>query len=139
MYNRPYQQTYWFCMGNKHLFRHGKNCNRSLAAAGLAVFGDCDDNHCCHREITPTNKSRITAQSRSGTLEFTCGTTTYIGITSITTEGNKATVKYEREAQLDDALLSAVSACIIVKTEAGKQERSRTFVRDDSGKWSLAY
>jgi hypothetical protein len=70
-------------------------------------------------------------------LEFACGQLKFTGVTSITTDGNKATAKYERDVVLDSQLISGLSSCMVDKPEEGKKERERQFSRDDAGKWSL--
>ena len=113
-------------------------CGAQLVKAGLATTGACLSDGCggcCGRFISPTTKTRLDEKKRG--LAFTCGQIKLVGVTSIITEGNKATVKYDREVILDSQLLSTLSACKLDKPEEGKKERERSFVRDDAGNWSI--
>lgn len=116
-----------------------KSCVSGLMQAGLASQGRCTSDGCttgcCDREVVATEKSHFGVKPIG--LKFACGELKFIGVTSITTDGNKATAKYEREVVLDSQLISALSTCKLDKPEEGKKERERQFSRDDAGKWSL--
>ena len=113
--------------------RNKGRCAAGLEQAGLARIQNCASESYGDCEIAPTGKSRFVGNE----LTFDCGTLKYLGVTSITTEGNKAKAKYEREVVLDEHLLLAIKECQITKTEDGRREREREFSRDDAGKWSL--
>lgn len=72
---------------------------------------------------------------RRNELWTECGRRTFGDVTSITTEGKKATVKFTRSYELDDTS-SKLSACIIKPLQAGESEGSSVFVQDDSGNWT---
>jgi hypothetical protein len=119
-------------------YDEGRECAAQLVKAGLATEGECLDygcGGCCRRVISATTKSRLDEKEHG--LVFTCGQIKLVGVTSIVTEGNKATVKYDREVTLDSRLLSTLSACKLDKPEEGKKNRERILVRDDAGNWSV--
>lgn len=64
-----------------------------------------------------------------------CGKRTFGDVTSVTTEGKKATVKFTHVFTLDDTRWK-LSACILQPHETGETEASAVFLRDDSGNWT---
>ena len=111
-------------------------CARQLQKEGLVELGYCKSRGCtggcCSRSIMATTNSRM-----DGILKFSCGDYRFLKITSIFTEGNKATVKYDREIKLDTKRLNSLSSCILSKPEGGIKERERQFIRDDAGNWHM--
>jgi hypothetical protein len=67
-------------------------------------------------------------------LRFPCGKRG-LEVTSITTSGNTATVRYTRSITRDAALSRVLAACSIDESPSGVTE-TMTLTRDDDGKWS---
>lgn len=112
-------------------------CAHQLEKSQLARVGGCHSEgcgSCCERLIEATSKARL--EKSAGGLAFTCGQMKLTRITSIITEGNKATVKFEREVTLDP-LVAELTKCTLTKPDTGLKERDREFVRDDAGTWLL--
>ncbi len=69
-------------------------------------------------------------------VRFPCGKKQLGEVTSVSTEGKKATAKYTRTITRDDALTKKLSDCAIDGPKAGTEDQSRGFIKDDDGNWS---
>ena len=78
------------------------------------------------------------ATVNSDLLKFECGTRKFKAFTAVSTNGNKAKVRYVRTVSLDDPLIAKLSACTLDVPEAGSAELAMSFTRDDDGQWSPA-
>jgi hypothetical protein len=108
-------------------------CGQVLEDAHLARLGGCAVPTCGAVVIEATPPARFEGIY----LRFPCGSVRLLGVSGIATTGSTATFRYEREVTLDQAVLSAVSACRLDVATAGRAERERTVRRDDAGHWSL--
>lgn len=116
-----------------HFDDQTKGCYRQLLAAGYVGEGECIDDFCGNRVVVPTEKSRVD----NGRLKFDCGTVSLVGVSGITTTGNTATLRYDRDVTHDPAVMSALTSCRIDVAQAGRATRERSARRDDAGNWSL--
>ncbi|WP_438042669.1 hypothetical protein [Sorangium sp. So ce128] len=117
-------------------FDETAKCGAALERAGLIKRGDCVTSGCggcCKRALQGAGKADLDENG----LYFACGSFKFVGLTSIMSEGNTATVRYEREFTTDDELLPKIEACRLEKPEPGRKERERKFKRDDTGKWAI--
>ena len=116
-------------------------CAAALEKAGLAKRGACitpgcgGATGCCSRALELAGTSAWSSGDNG--LWFPCGAMKFLKVTSVTTEGNKATIQYEREFTADSAILTSVSDCKLVQPEAGRRVRERKASRDDAGNWSI--
>jgi len=136
VWDKPIQKTSteWTFLG---FAQAQQDCASQLVETGLAKLGGCYEKGCgpcCAELIEATSKSRLDEKKRG--LTFTCGQSKLGQILSITTEGNKATVKYERELTFEP-VVGELSKCKLTKPEAGRKTQERQFVRDDAGNWSV--
>jgi len=102
-----------------------ESCVRSLAKAGLARYDYKDEIHAT--ETSWFDKSN---------LAFDCASVKFLEVTSITTEGNKASARYKRDVVHYEQLLATISDCKVDKPDNGVAERQTHFTRDDAGKWT---
>lgn len=129
----------------------------SVTAGGLGkatVLDTLDDQACVHGleaeralVVVETDSRLSTTSFRPGpngrfirgSFEFKCGTRSFKEITSITTEGSKATVKFIRTAHVDASTMQRVATCKLSDPPVdGDAERTVVFTKDDSGTWRLA-
>lgn len=112
-------------------------CAQALQAAGLASVGGCVDQlrgRCWKTAITAQGGAYIDEH----TLWFTCGSIGLPDVKSVTTDGARATVVYERAGQIDEGLLAKLASCPLSRpNDTGKMERTKHFLRDDAGVWQL--
>jgi hypothetical protein len=75
--------------------------------------------------------------TRTGDIRFPCGKVKLDGVTSISTEGKKATVTYVETITRNDEQMKKLAACRKVDgATSGTKERTWEFLQDDDGKWS---
>jgi hypothetical protein len=75
--------------------------------------------------------------TKAGNIQFPCGKVKLDGVTSISTEGKKATVAYVETITRDDEQTKKLAHCRKVEgPTSGTQERTWEFLQDDDGKWS---
>ena len=110
-----------------------KGCYRQLLAAGYLSEGQCIGDYCSNVTVVPTDRSRV----ENGRLKFTCGSVSLVGVSGITTTGNTATLRYDRDVTQDPAVMGALTSCQMSVAEAGRATRERSARRDDAGHWSL--
>jgi hypothetical protein len=60
-----------------------------------------------------------------------------VGVNSVTTDGKKATVKYDRLVIVDRPLLDKLKACEIKAPTGDTEERTMVFLKTDDGKWII--
>lgn len=116
-------------------------CAASLANAGLLDIGACVETGfggCFKREVSAGKSYSASLDEEARGLRFRCGETKLVAVTSIITDGSKATIKYERDFVPNETLLTKVEACKLDKPASGRHQRERVAVRDDAGNWSLA-
>ncbi len=78
--------------------------------------------------------------AKDGTLQVPCGKKKLGDVSSVSTEGNKATVKYARTFTVDTALLGKLEDCTFTdKPKPGESDETMKFRRDDDGKWAPDY
>jgi len=120
------------------VFMDDMKCAHALESAGLLKIGKCAaegcPGGCCNTSVLATGQGDFYTD---GYLYFPCGSFKVGAVTSVATDGNKATIKYGREFIPDTSLLSSVADCKIDKPEMGKAEKVRYAQRDDAGAWAL--
>lgn len=111
-------------------------CAEQLADAGLLEIGPCHEGGCgdCCKQLLKAKGDAVFVTSRPAGLDFKCGDIELGGVTSISTEGNKATVKFRRTFK-PGPILEQLSACKLERPIAGTAESTREFRRDDAGRW----
>ena len=116
---------------------HGESpkCVNSLEKSGLA-FGVKGITRQGWEDYTGEIRATERSWFSESKLVFDCADIKLLGVTSITTEENKATVKYSREVVLHDKLLTSISDCKVDKPDSGVAERQAHFTRDDAGNWA---
>ena len=113
-----------------------QRCIAQLEKAEILIPGECLDRGCsggcCKRAVKPGSKARATEK---GLVTFACGKFNVLGVSSVTTQGNKATVKFSREFVADVAVLGPVGDCRLQIPDKGRAEKTWEFTRDDDGNW----
>lgn len=116
-------------------------CARALEKIGIVKLGECmnPSGRDCYKRVISAGGSRAAKLgSEAGeSLVFQCGKIKFVGITSISTNGSSANIKYEREFVPDEELLDSINVCKLEKPEPGKKIRERIAKRDDAGVWSI--
>jgi hypothetical protein len=124
--------SFWYVDGKD-------GCVEALVKAGVIKRGECmrsGASGCLSQSVRATDKSGFSTPANG--LVFPCGKQALTGINSITTEGNKATVKYERQVTLDRSIAEAAAyGCTIKTPDLGAQMSTRTLSKDDDGNWSI--
>ena len=122
---------FWFGAGASD---EQRKCIDALAAAGLmretAKGGPPFKYELAGAVVVNEVKYGIAAPA----LRFPCGKRG-LEVTSITTNGNTATVRYTRPITRDAALSRVLTACSIEESPSAATE-TMTLTRDDDGKWS---
>jgi hypothetical protein len=71
-------------------------------------------------------------------MSFPCGTKSLGEVTSVTTEGKTATVRYWRTVKLNPTTIGRLSDLALDVPKEGEEELTRKFVKDDDGDWTDA-
>lgn len=78
--------------------------------------------------------------AKNGTLQVPCGKKKLGEVSSVSTDGKKATVKYSRTFTVDTSLLAKLDDCTFRdKPKPGESTETMLFRRDDDGKWAPDY
>jgi hypothetical protein len=113
-----------------------KPCLDQLKKVGALVAGGCattySSGECMYEGFKEGPKGLI---KKGRWVYIACGTRTFGDVTSISTEGKTAKVKFTRTFKLDDTK-SELSECVLDPISDGEGEGTTTFKQDDGGNWS---
>lgn len=110
-------------------------CGTALAAAGMGVLlpPSPGADRLARRLIRFPPSAREVGEQ----VLVPCASLSLLSVSGITTTGNTAVFRYERELQLNPHVAEAAHECFFELPEVGRMERERTARRDDAGNWSL--
>jgi len=117
-----------------------EKCIDEMTTAGLVRRGDCVKTY--YRVPTCEVYSYTLGPgvdfTKSGLIQFPCGKRKLGDVVSISTEDKKAVVKYGHTVVRDEALAAKLPDCALDGAKPGGYELTRTFRKDDDGKWTPA-
>jgi hypothetical protein len=115
---------------------HEGECAKGLQAAGIIRLGGAVEDNKVSFVPEPSVKFDLQAVR----MNFPCGRMKFVEVKAVTTDTtatNKAAIRFTREFERDDDVLAKLSACRLIKPDAGTVEKTWNASRDDDGRWTL--
>jgi hypothetical protein len=115
-----------------------KACIGEMTTAGIVRRGDCITHGWNTCDVYAYTLGAGADFTQNGLIQFTCGKRRLGDVVSISTEDKKAIVKYGHTVVRDEALGAKLPDCALDGAKPGEYELTRTFRKDDDGKWAPA-
>lgn len=114
-------------------------CAQALGEAGLLKQGECFEPNKYGGDCLAGSVIAVKPAwwAKGNGLSFPCGTFEVLAITSVTTEGNKADILFEREFKPNAELLGKLKACKLDTPDMGRATKERWAMKDDAGRWAI--